>query len=112
MEIIIELLILQFLFVFITDYTGAIDELLTPLVKKVTGAKIGKLGKPWNCSTCQTWWMGLTWIAIRGCFTLPYIGLVALLAALTPVTLDIIHFVKDFLQTIVFWLRWITGLDR
>ena len=112
MEIIIELLIIQALLVFVIDYSGAVDEMFTPLVKKITGAKIGHLGKPWSCSTCQTWWIGLIWIAIRGCFNLPYIGLVALLAALTPVTLDVLWLVRDFLQMVIHWLRWITGLDR
>lgn len=112
MEIIIELLLIQALLVFIIDFSGAMNELLTPLVKRLTGAKIGHIGKPFTCSLCMTFWTGLLWLIIKGCFTLPYIGLVALLAALTPVTLDILWFVRDFLQTIVFWLRWITGLDR
>ena len=112
MEVIIELLIIQALLVFITDYSGAIDELVTPLVRKITGSKVGRIGKPLACSLCMQTWLGLIWIAIRGCFTLPYIGVVAALAALTPVTLDIIWFVRDFLQTVVHWLRWITGLDR
>ncbi len=110
MEIALEILLIQALCVFVTDYTGAVEEMLTPIVKRLTGAKIGTLGKPWNCSTCQTWWLGLIWLLVKGSFTLPYIGFVAVLAALTPVTLDIIWFVRDFLQAIVGWLRYITGL--
>lgn len=112
MSVIINLVILQFLVVFVIDYSGAVDELFTPIVRKITGSRIGRIGKPLSCSLCTFLYTGLIAIAIMKSFTLPYIGLVALLAALTPVTLDIIHFVKDFLQTIVVWLRWITGLDR
>lgn len=110
MEVIIGLLLIQALCVFVIDYTGAVEELFTQLVKRLTGAKIGTLGKPWDCSLCMTIWLSLLWLLIKGSFTLPYIGLVALLAALTPVTLDIIWFVRDFLQAIVGWLRYITGL--
>lgn len=111
MEIIIGLLLIQALCVFVIDYTGAVEELFTPLVKRLTGAKIGTIGKPFNCSLCSTVWLSLLWLLCKGSFTLSYIGLVALLAALTPVTLDIIWFVRDFLQGIVAWLRYITGLN-
>ena len=111
METFIGLLIIQALCVFVIDYTGAVEELLTPLVKRLTGARIGTIGKPFNCSLCSTFWIGLIWLLIKGCFNLPYIGLVALLAALTPVTLDLIWFVRDFLQGVVYWLRYITGLN-
>lgn len=110
MEIALGLLLIQALCVFVIDYTGAVEEMLTPIVKRLTGAKIGTIGKPFNCSLCSTFWLGLIWLLVKGSFTLPYIGFVAVLAALTPVTLDIIWFVRDFLQAIVGWLRYITGL--
>lgn len=105
-------MIIQFLIVAVVDYSGAVEDLLTPLVRKITGAKIGHLGKPWSCSLCMNLYAGLIAIAVMGCFTLPYIAAVMGLSILTPVTLDIIHFVKDFLQTVVYWLRYITGLDK
>ena len=110
MEIILELLLIQALCVFVIDYTGAVDEMLTPIVKRLTGAKIGHIGKPLNCSLCSTFWAGLIWLICKGSLTLPYLGVLALLAALTPVTLDIIWLVRDFLQGVVNWLRYITGL--
>lgn len=111
MDIFIGLLLIQALCVFVIDYTGAVEELFTPIVKRLTGAKIGTLGKPFNCSLCSTVWLGLLWLLIKGSFTLPYIGLVALLAALTPVTLDLIWLVRDFLQRVIGWLRYIMGLN-
>ena len=110
MEIALEILLIQALCVFVIDYTGAVEEMLTPIVKRLTGAKIGTLGKPLSCSLCMSFWLGLIWLLVKGSFTLPYIGFVAVLSALTPVTLDIIWFVRDFLQAIVGWLRYITGL--
>lgn len=95
MEVILNLIIIQFILVFILDYSGAVEDLFTPLVKRITGAKIGHLGKPWSCSTCMTVWLGMLYLLCVGHFTFPYLAAVAWLAALTPVTLDIINLVKD-----------------
>lgn len=92
-----DLIIIQFLCVFVLDFSGAVDEFLTPIAKWITGAKIGRLGKPWSCSLCMTFWIGLLYLIITGHFTFPYVAAVAGLAALTPVTLDLMHLVKDLL---------------
>lgn len=101
MEIIINLLIIQFLLVFILDYSGAVDELFTPLVKRLTGAKIGHLGKPWSCSTCMTVWLGMFYLLCVRHFTFPYLAALAALAALTPVTLSVINLVRDLLEALI-----------
>lgn len=101
MEVIINLLIIQFILVFILDYSGAVDDLFTPLVKRITGAKIGRLGKPWACSTCMTVWLGLLYLLCVGRFTFPYLAAVAAVAALAPVTLDLMHLIKDLLTALI-----------
>lgn len=107
----LELLILQALVVFVIDYSGAVEDMFTPLVRRLTGTKIGTIGKPFSCSLCMTFWTGIIWLLVKGSFTLPYIGLVALLAAMTPVTLDIIWFIRDFLQRLIAWFRCLTGIN-
>lgn len=111
MDPILVLLIIQFLVVAVIDYSSAVEELFTPLARKITGAKIGELGKPWSCSFCMNFYAGLLAIIIMHCFTLPYIAAVLGLSILTPVTLDLIWFVRDFIQRVIGWLRYITGLD-
>ena len=98
------LLIIQFLAVFIIDYSGAVEELLTPLVKKLTKSRIGHIGKPWSCSLCTTFWVGLLYIVIAGLPFCQYIWIVALLAALTPLTYAAINFVKDLGFKVFEWL--------
>lgn len=105
----LNLLLIQFLAVFIIDYSGAVDEMLTPIVKKLSGSRIGHIGKPFNCSLCTTFWVGLLYVLIAG---LPfwYIAVVAALAAFTPVTFTAINFVKDFCFKVFEWLYGVLGL--
>ena len=111
MDPILVLLIIQFLVVFVVDYSGAVEDMFTPIVRKITGAKIGTLGKPFSCSLCMNFYSGLLALIIMHKFTLPYIAAVLGLSILTPVTLDLIWFVRDFIQRVIGWLRYITGLD-
>lgn len=111
MDPILVLLIIQFLTVAVIDYSGAVEDMFTPLVRKITGSKIGTIGKPFSCSFCLNFWLGLIALLIMKSFTLPYIAAVMGLSILTPVTLDLIHMVKDFLERIIGWFRWLTGLD-
>ena len=105
-----NLLIIQFLCVFVLDYSGAVDDLFTPLVKRITGAKIGNLGKPWSCSMCMSFWLGLLYILVAGNFTFPYLAAVAALSALTPVTLDLMHLVKDLCTRIIDFIYVVFGI--
>lgn len=95
------LFLVQFICVCIVDVLGAVDEMLTPLVKRLTGSKIGHIGKPLNCSTCLTWWIGLFYILFAGEFTLPNIAYVLALSVLTPVTYLVICTIKDTATKII-----------
>ena len=95
MEIVLNIFLIQFLMVAAIDYLGFVDEALTPLLRRITGSKIGSIGRPWNCSTCSSFWIGLIYLLFAGSFTLPYIGVCMLASLLTPVTLSAIHLVKD-----------------
>lgn len=99
MNTLLNLIILQFLIVFVTDYSGFPEDGLKPLFKKLFG--VGEPSKLFTCSLCQTTWLGLFYILVTGHFTFPFIAAVAALAALTPVTLDFMHFIKDLLKKII-----------
>lgn len=104
MEPLSILLIIQFLCVFVIDYSGFIEDGLTPLVRRLTGSKVGSIGKPFSCSLCCTTWAGLLYIIIAGLPFWQYIWIVAALAALTPVTFTFVNFVKDFCFKVFEWL--------
>lgn len=97
MGVLVELLLIQVLVTLLIDVTGATDDMLTPLVKKITGAKVGTIGKPFNCSTCMTFWTGLVWMLCTGTLTLGTLTFLVLLACTTDITLTLFHLVKDFI---------------
>lgn len=104
------LLVIQFLAVFIIDYSGAVEDMLTPVVKKLSGSRIGHIGKPFNCSLCTTFWAGLLYIIIAGLPFWQFIPVVAALAIATPVTFTAINFVKDFFFKVFEWLYGVLGI--
>lgn len=104
------LLIIQFLTVAVIDVSGAVDDLFTPLAKRLTGAKIGRLGKPWSCSFCMNFYLGLLALLLTGNFTLPYLAAVMGLSVMTPVTYLLICFVRDFAEKIIEYLYTLFGI--
>lgn len=90
-----NLILIQVICVVVIDVLGAVDEMLTPLFRKITGSKIGHIGKPLSCSTCMTFWISLIWLIATGNFTLPWIAFILILAVFAPLTYLIISFLKD-----------------
>ena len=95
---IIKLILIQLIIVFIIDLSGAVDSLKLFLSKILTKGKIQTTNfdfKPFTCSLCMTWWIGLIYLLICHSFTIPYIALVALLSFLTPISNSILLLIKD-----------------
>lgn len=109
MDVLLKLFLIQFCIVFITGYSGFPDEFIIPKLKKWLG--FGEVSKIFVCELCQTTWVGLLYLLFTGHFTLPFIAFNFLMAALTPVTLNIMHTMIDFFQGCVNLFRHITGLD-
>ena len=95
----LELLLICAIIIFICDLSGAIDNLVIPLVKRAL--KIPKNAnisiKPFDCSLCLTFWLGLLYLLIQHAFTIPNIAYVCLLAYLTPHLKAILLYIKEFL---------------
>lgn len=58
-------------------------ESIQPLLSTLFGFKV-KIGKPFSCSTCMTWWVGLAYMLIAGGLSLSNIALLLLISASTP----------------------------
>lgn len=93
----INLLILQLIIVFIIDLSGFIEDGIEPMLAKFLKQRKVKLKKPFCCSLCMTTWIGLIYILIKGCFTIPMIGYVLLLAFLTPIANNLLIMVREAL---------------
>lgn len=50
---------------------------------------------PFDCELCLSWWCGIVYLIIEGCFTLKGVLIVALVAWATPITTDVLHFVVE-----------------
>lgn len=106
---IIDLLLLTAIIVFVIDLSGFEDELEIMLAKWLNVSKV-RIPKPFSCSLCTTWWIGLLWILCSHSFTLGWIAYVAVLAYLTPVIYNILTFIRDLLNKIIGLLCKFLGL--
>lgn len=96
----LHLLIIQLIIVFVIDLSGFIEDGIEPALARIIKKKKVKLKKPFSCSLCMTTWIGLIYILIYGCFNIPMIGYVLLLAYLTPIANNLLIMIKEALTKI------------
>lgn len=108
MQPVIDLLCIAVLAVFIIDVSGfksAILKVFSAILKReVAGFR------PFTCSLCMTWWTGLAYLLITGTVTLPYLSILALIAALTKPMSGAFIFIIEALQAACDWLMTQIGL--
>ena len=95
----LELLLICAIIIFICHLSGAIDNLVIPLVKRALNIpKNANISiKPFDCSLCLTFWLGLLYLLIQHAFTIPNIAYVCMLAYLTPNIKGILLYMKELL---------------
>lgn len=96
---ILELLMISVIICFIIDISGIIESIQTGLGKWLGGKVI--IPKPFSCSLCMTFWMGLLWLVIQGPFTLFNIMMVCLIAAFTEHITNGIILIKQLVARIM-----------
>lgn len=101
--ILLNLLIIQLIIVFIVDLSGVMEHIKKRIWKWLKGEKPYKdfEFKPFTCSTCMGWWIGLIYIICTGHFTILFIGYVALLSFLAPTFSNLLQLIKDILDYIL-----------
>lgn len=82
MEILANIFLIALMCVIVIDVLGFIDS-LNPILSKLLGFKV-RIGKPFSCSTCMTWWTGLAYLIIAGKFSFVWIAVLLCIAASTP----------------------------
>ena len=103
---ILDLFLITIIICFIIDISGIVDTIEWWLSKwlKVTC----KVPKPFSCSLCMTFWVGLIWISIFD-FTLLNFVYVCLFATLSEQISNMIIIIKQLVQwvqdAIVLWLQ-------
>jgi hypothetical protein len=103
----LNLFLICLLLVFIIDLTDFYDTVATAFVRWLTHGKLSKpvYVKPFRCSLCLTWWVGLVYVLVCGSFSVGALAFVGLLSFLTPVFADCLHLFKDTLTAGVDALR-------
>lgn len=104
MNTLLYLALIQFILVVIIDDSGFIDSVKHGISKLLTKGKIITNNfdlKPFSCSYCMQVWCGLVYLLIIGQFTIPYIAFNFLLAAMTPITKDLINLARDLLIKLI-----------
>ena len=99
MTLLLDLLIISFIVVFIIDLSGVIDDAERKLGKWLKCK--ARIPKPFSCSLCSTFWLGLLYLLITHNLTIPLIGYVSLLAFLTPTFNNVLLTVKDAILFVI-----------
>lgn len=99
--ILAKLFLIAFIAVFIIDYSGFIDE-MGKILTKVLASKVPlRIPKPFSCSLCTTFWVGLIYLLCIGKLTIFTLALLGIVCILTPEILSIIYFGKDLFNNIM-----------
>ena len=106
LTIIINIILLATIIVFIVDLSGAIENLMKPIVKHILHIPPQKdINLPLiECSLCCTWWINLIYIcivSIANTFTfnqfLILVSVLSLVSFLTATLKDLLILIKDLI---------------
>ena len=98
----LNLLIMQLVIVFILDLSGVMLSIKKTIWKILYGKKTVDLSyklslKPFDCSLCSTFWLGLLWLLLTKEISMLNIGYVCLLSYMTTFSKDMILTLNDLL---------------
>ena len=114
--LIIYLFTISMLCSFIIDYSGFIDA-IESFVRShsKSSMKFFKVPKPFSCSLCMSFWIGLTLLILESAnvtrldyhegFNIAYIPVLLLSCILTNLWPHLFYFIQDFSQQIINYLR-------
>lgn len=104
MTIILDLFLIAVIVVCIVDLSGFVGTLKSVLSKVLTKGKISNSDyqlKPFDCSLCMTFWIGLIYLIIYNQLTLLNTSILLLIAVSTPIINDTIRLIQDLITKII-----------
>lgn len=104
MSIYIQLLFVTLVVVYIVDLSGWTDTWLGWLSRFTTRHGYGPVKelRPFSCSLCMTWWVGLAWAWFQGSLTLPVVAYIAGLSFFSLTLYELLIFIREVL---LIWIR-------
>lgn len=94
-----DLILVTLIVVYIVDLSGFTDSWLLAL-SNYKGHKVSQF-KPFSCSQCMTWWVGIAYALCAGAFSLPVLAYIALLAWLAAPVAQLMNVIKDAIYRII-----------
>lgn len=104
MTTIFNLFLIAVITVCIIDLSGFVGTLKSALNKLLTRGKLSNSDyqlKPFDCSLCMTFWIGLIYLIIYHQLTLLNISILLLIAVSTPIINDVIRLIQDLITRII-----------
>ena len=111
MEVILNLVIIGFFWVFVLDYAGFVNELERYFGVFSRSKAPKKIPKPFSCSLCMTFWTGIVYLLIINQLSFLNLFFVVINCSLTKVYLHIIYTVRDFIDRILCLFDKLTGIE-
>lgn len=104
---IIDLFVIGLIAVLLIDIIGAIDEIYNAGLRLIFGSAKPyiRLGKPFSCSLCMTFWIGIIYLLIYGCFSLYMLLFVIVNAYLTSTYYNVILTIKIALDKLISFIN-------
>lgn len=96
---ILNLFLLATVVVFIIDVSGFKDTVLA-VFSRLYKRDIATM-RPFTCSLCMTWWIGLIWLLLAGSFDLAGIAALSVVCALTRPLASAFIFIIEALQALI-----------
>lgn len=102
--VVFNLFLIAVIVVCIVDISGFVNSIKSVLNKVITNGKFSNSNyslKPFDCSLCMTFWIGLIYLIICNSISLLNIAILLLIAISTPIINDIIRLVQDLITKLI-----------
>lgn len=99
MTTILNLLLINFITVFIIDQSGAVDSFKSGLKSILTSGKMKNPDyalKPFDCSLCSTFWLSLIYLIVTNHISIIFFALACLNSYMSQFTNDLFILFKHF----------------
>ena len=111
MEVIVNLIVIGFFWVFVIDFAGFVEELERYMSVFSRSRAPKKIPKPFSCPLCMTFWTGIIYLLIISKLSFVNLLFVVLNCSLTKVYLHIIYTMRDFLDRLIYLFDSLTGIE-
>jgi hypothetical protein len=105
MKAYIDLLLLAAITIYIVDLSGFTEAWRSALTRMLKAKELKPI-RPFDCSLCMTWWVGIIYSICVGEFSLPILAYIALLSFLSLPIGQLLIFIKEGMTSLINKMTW------